>query len=111
SHKVFLSNNIQFNSAIRATEADTFLVFLPFYHIYGLMLMGAAVHGGVRMIVMERFDMAEALRLITDKRVSIVFVVPPILLALANKPDVSALDWSGVRMFMVGAAPVAPELA
>jgi long-chain acyl-CoA synthetase len=111
SHKVFLSNNIQFNSAIRATDADTFLVFLPFYHIYGLMLMGAAVHGGVRMIVMERFDMAEALRLITDKRVSIVFVVPPILLALANKPDVGALDWSGVRMFMVGAAPVAPELA
>jgi long-chain acyl-CoA synthetase len=111
SHKVFLSNNIQFMSAIRATDADTFLVFLPFYHIYGLMLMGGAMHGGTRMVVMERFDMAEALRLIVDKRVSIVFVVPPILLALAHTPDIGKLDWSGVRMFMVGAAPVAPELA
>src|SRR5262245_5915953 len=111
SHKVFLSNNIQFNSAIRATDADTFMVFLPFYHIYGLMLMGGAVHAGTRMVVMERFDMVEALRLIVDKRVSIVFVVPPILLALANKPDIDTIDWSHVKMFMVGAAPVAPELA
>jgi long-chain acyl-CoA synthetase len=111
SHRVFLANNIQFLSAIRATEADTFLVFLPFYHIYGLMLMGAAVHGGVRMVVMERFDMTEALRLIVERRITIVFVVPPILLALANRPDIGAMDWSSVRMFMVGAAPVAPELA
>ncbi|HEU4370323.1 MAG TPA: long-chain-fatty-acid--CoA ligase [Methylomirabilota bacterium] len=111
SHRVFLSNNIQFMSAIRSTDADTFMVFLPFYHIYGLMLMGGAVHGGTRMVVMERFDMAEALRLIVDKRVSIVFVVPPILLALANRPDIGKVDWSSVKMFMVGAAPVAPELA
>ena len=111
SHKVFLSNNIQFMSAIRATDADTFMVFLPFYHIYGLMLMGGAVHGGTRMVVMERFDMAESLRLIVEKRVSIVFVVPPILLALANKPDIGKVDFSSVKMFMVGAAPVAPELA
>jgi long-chain acyl-CoA synthetase len=111
SHHVFLANNIQFMSAIRATDADTFMVFLPFYHIYGLMLMGGAVHGGTRMVVMERFDMAEALRLIVAKRVSIVFAVPPILLALANLPDIGKVDFSSVRMFMVGAAPVAPELA
>ena len=111
SHKIFLANNIQFMAAIRATDADTFMVFLPFYHIYGLMLMGGAVHEGTRMVVMERFDMTEVLRLIVDKRVSIVFVVPPILLALANRPDIGKVDWSSVRMFMVGAAPVAPELA
>ena len=111
SHKIFLANNIQFMSAIRATDDDTFMVFLPFYHIYGLMLMGGAVHEGTRMVVMERFDMAECLRLIVDKRVTIVFVVPPILLALANRPDIGTVDWSGVKMFMVGAAPVPPELA
>ena len=111
SHDVFLRNNIQFNSAIRATDTDSFLIFLPFYHIYGLMLMGGAVHGGVRMVVMERFDLAECCRLIVDKRISIVFVVPPVLLALANRPDIGAMDWSSVRMVMIGAAPVAPELA
>jgi long-chain acyl-CoA synthetase len=111
SHRIFLANNLQFISSIRATDADTFMVFLPFYHIYGLMLMAGAVHGGTRMVVMERFDMAETLRLIVEQRISIVFVVPPILLALANRPDIGKVDWSSVKMFMVGAAPVAPELA
>ena len=46
--------------------------------------MGGAVHGGVPMAVMERFDMAETLRLIVDKRITIVFAVPPVLLAMAN---------------------------
>jgi len=111
SHKVFLSNNIQFNSSIRATDADRFLIFLPFYHIYGLMLMGGAVHGGVPMVVMERFDMADTLRLIVERRITIVFAVPPVLLAMANRPDIGQLDWSSVRMVMVGAAPTPPELA
>src|SRR5919108_6265143 len=111
SHQVFVSNNIQFLSAIRATDADSFLIFLPFYHIYGLMLMGGAVHAGVRMVVMERFDMAETLRLIVEQRITIVFAVPPVLLAMANKPDIGQVDWSSVKMFMVGAAPTPPELA
>jgi long-chain acyl-CoA synthetase len=55
------------------------------------MLMGGAVHGGVPMIVMERFDMAETLRLIVDKRITIVFAVPPVLLAMANRPDIGKL--------------------
>ena len=111
SHQVFVANNIQFLSAIRATDEDRFLIFLPFYHIYGLMLMGAAVHGGIRMVVMERFDMAETLRLIVEQRITIVFAVPPVLLAMASKPDIGTVDWSSVKMFMVGAAPTPPELA
>jgi len=108
---VFVANNIQFISAIRATDSERYLIFLPFYHIYGLMLMGGAVHAGITMVVMERFDMAEALRLIVERRISTVFVVPPILVALANRPGIDTLDWSHVKTFMVGAAPVAPEIA
>jgi long-chain acyl-CoA synthetase len=111
SHQAFVSNNLQFLAAIRATDADRFLIFLPFYHIYGLMLMGGAVHGGARMVVMERFDMAECVRLIAAERISIVFAVPPVLVAFANRPDIGRLDWSSVRMVMVGAAPVPPEVS
>ncbi|HET7343368.1 MAG TPA: long-chain-fatty-acid--CoA ligase [Methylomirabilota bacterium] len=111
SHEVFVANNIQFLSSIRATDEDRFLIFLPFYHIYGLMLMGGAVHGGITMLVMERFDMADTLRLITEQRITIVFAVPPVLLAMANMPDIGRRDWSSVKMFMVGAAPTPPELA
>ncbi len=111
SHKNFVCNNLQFLAAIRATDADRFLIFLPFYHIYGLMLMSGAVHAGVRMVVMERFDLAECCRLIVEQRITIVFAVPPVLVALSNRPDVGQLDWSSVRMVMVGAAPVPPEVS
>jgi acyl-CoA synthetase (AMP-forming)/AMP-acid ligase II len=60
---------------------------------------------------MERFDMAETLRLIVEQRITIVFAVPPVLLAMASKPDIGSVDWSSVKMFMVGAAPTPPELA
>jgi long-chain acyl-CoA synthetase len=111
SHQAIVCNNIQFLAAIRATDADRFLVFLPFYHIYGLMLLGSAVHAGVRMVVMERFDPDECCRLIAAERVTIVFAVPPVLGVLAARPDIGRIDWSSVRMVMVGAAPVPPELS
>src|ERR671937_897466 len=50
--------------------------------------LGDAVHGGIPMAVMERFDMAETLRLIVEQRITIVFAVPPVLLAMASKPDI-----------------------
>jgi long-chain acyl-CoA synthetase len=111
SHRAFGWNNLQFIAAIRATERDRFLIFLPFYHIYGLMLMGGAIHAGVRMVVMDRFDPAECCRLVTAERITIVFAVPPVLVALLARADLGELDWSSVRHVMVGAAPVPPELS
>jgi len=111
SHRAFVCNNIQFNAAMRLTEADTLLVFLPLYHIYGLMLMGGAVHAGARLVLMERFDLAECCRLVERQRVTLLPVVPPVLAALLQSPLLAQTDWSSVRQLMIGAAPVPPELA
>jgi long-chain acyl-CoA synthetase len=111
SHRAFVRNNIQFLASSRVTEQDRFLIFLPFYHIYGLMLMGGAVHAGVHMVVMERYETAETCRLVEREGITIVFVVPPVLVALLQSPDIGRVDFSRVRHVMVGAAPVAPELA
>lgn len=40
------------------------LVFVPLYHIYGIMLMGLAALTGASIVLMERFDAGECLRLI-----------------------------------------------
>src|SRR5439155_589755 len=44
-------------------------------------------------------------------RVTLFFVVPPVLLMLSNWPELAKYDLSSLRTTMVGAAPVAPELA
>jgi long-chain acyl-CoA synthetase len=111
SHRNFLCNNLQFIASSRVSSDDRFLLFLPLYHIYGLMLMGGAVHAGVRTTLMERFDPDECLRLIPKDRITIVFVVPPVLVLMSQRPDVPRVDWSSVRHVMVGAAPVPPEVS
>ncbi|OGL05710.1 MAG: hypothetical protein A3H48_02970 [Candidatus Rokubacteria bacterium RIFCSPLOWO2_02_FULL_71_18] len=111
SHRAFLCNNLQFVSATRTTADDRYLIFLPLYHIYGLMLMGGGVHAGARLVLMERFDPGRCCRLVEAERITILFAVPPVLLALLQHPDVGRVDWRSVRYAMVGAAPVPPELA
>ena len=46
-----VANNIQFISSGRITEQDTMLLFLPFYHIYGMMLVGGGLYAGAEVPV------------------------------------------------------------
>jgi long-chain acyl-CoA synthetase len=110
SHANFVRNNIQFVAALRVTAADRLLVFLPFYHIYGLMLLGGAVHTGARLVIMERFDLGECCRLVEAQRITLFFAVPPVLAALTGAPETTRVDWGSVRLCMIGAAPVPPEV-
>ena len=58
--------------------------FLPLFHIYGMTVLAnlyLASGGGV--VTMPRFDLEMFLRLCEEHRVPQVFVVPPVVLALA----------------------------
>jgi long-chain acyl-CoA synthetase len=87
------------------------MIFLPLYHIYGAMLMGGAVLAGATSVLMERFEPAACLELVQRHRVTCFFTVPPVLLVLSGWPRLGEYDFSSVRFTLVGAAPVAPELA
>jgi long-chain acyl-CoA synthetase len=110
SHSNLVSNGIQCTSAGRITDRDVLLVFLPFYHIYGTMLMGAAVASGATLVIMEKFDMVTALTLTQEHRVTLFYAVPPVLLALSQYPELKKYDLSSVRYVMSGAAPLPPEV-
>jgi len=110
SHQNLVSNHLQFASAGRVTEHDVMLIFLPFYHIYGTMLIGAGVASGALQIIMERFDLPTALALMERHRVTLFYAVPPVVLALTNYADLRKHDFSSVRYIMSGAAPLPPEV-
>ncbi|WP_052888489.1 AMP-binding protein [Thermogemmatispora carboxidivorans] len=110
THRNLVSNNLQFTTALQTTFTDVALLFLPFYHIYGVMLTGSFLACGATQIVMERFDMLQSLELCEKYNVTYYFAVPPIILALANAPiDLSKLK--SVKYIFSGAAPLAPEPA
>jgi len=111
THQNLVANTIQFISSGRITEQDSMLICLPFYHIYGVMLINGALYSGATQVIMEAFDLELSLSLAQQYKVSLYYAVPPILLSLANYPNLSAYDLSQLRYIMVGAAPMAPEVA
>jgi long-chain acyl-CoA synthetase len=110
SHRNLVCNNIQMISCLRVTETDRLMIFLPFYHIYGAMLMGGSVYSGATAVLMERFEPTECMRLIARHGITLFFAVPPVLVMLSGWSELGQHDLSSLRFTMVGAAPLAPEV-
>ena len=87
SHYNVISNVRQTLSPGITSRYGVYLDFLPFYHIYGMIvLMACGFAAGVPQVVMPRFDPALCLELIQRHKVTNLFAVPPALLALAQLP-------------------------
>jgi long-chain acyl-CoA synthetase len=111
THRNLVANHTQCVSGGRITDRDVLLIFLPFYHIYGTMLMGSSVASGATQVIMERFDAVTSLALTQRYGVTIFYAVPPVLLALTQFPDLKKYSFESVRYIMSGAAPLPPEVA
>ncbi|GER89349.1 hypothetical protein KDW_35110 [Dictyobacter vulcani] len=105
SHRNLVSNNLQFNSCLGITITDVALLFLPFYHIYGVMLTGSFLACGGTQVMMERFDLMKSLELCEKHKVTYYFAVPPIIIGMANAP-VDLGKMATVKFIFSGAAPM-----
>ncbi|TMC92094.1 MAG: long-chain fatty acid--CoA ligase [Chloroflexi bacterium] len=111
SHKNLVCNAYQSVATARITFQDRLLVFVPLYHIYGIMLMGLAAMTGATIVLMERFDADKCLQLIQEQRITILYSVPQVLAVLNDWPRLHDYDLHTVRFTQCGAAPVPPALA
>ena len=92
-------------------EDDVILVHLPLFHIYGMnVLMNPAVAVGATQVMMGRFDMDRFLNLISRRRVTQLFTVPPVGLGVTQYAGVSDHDLTSLRVGFFGAAPMSAEL-
>ena len=93
-------------------EHDTVLGVLPFFHIYGMVVvLQLTLARGATLITMPRFDMEEFLGAVQKYKITIAPLVPPIVLGLAKHPVVDNYDLSSLRFVMSGAAPLSDSLA
>ena len=90
---------------------DVVIAVLPFFHIYGLLvILNLALYRGARLIVFPRFELETFLEAVQQHRVTRLPLVPPLVLRLARDPLVDRYDHSSVRVAVSGAAPLAPEI-
>ena len=84
--------------------------FLPFFHIYGMaVLLLPGLAAGATQITMPAFEPKRFLEIIEEHRATLLMMVPPALLALANT-EVDA-DLSSVQYINSGAAPLPLDVA
>jgi len=111
SHQNLTANIRQTLALNMFSDTSIMLDFLPFYHIYGMMvLLNCGMAIGATQIVLPRFDPDLALRLLQEHKVTDLFVVPPALLVLVNHPGTAQADLSSLRFVMSGAAPLPAEV-
>ncbi len=105
SHRNLATNHLQFTTTFQITHTDVTLIFLPMYHIYGVVLTGSNLAGGATQVLMERFDLLQSLELCEKHGVTYYPCVPPIILGLANAPvDLSKMKT--VKYIFSAAAPL-----
>jgi len=93
-------------------ESDVVLGVLPFFHIYGMVVvLQLTLARGGTIIAMSRFDMEEFLGAVQKHKITVAPLVPPIVLGLAKHPVVDNYDLSSLRIIMSGAAPLGEALA
>jgi acyl-CoA synthetase (AMP-forming)/AMP-acid ligase II len=107
THRNLVANLAQCRPLLVSGEGDRLIAVLPFFHIYGqVVLMAAALWNGATLVSMPRFDLEDFLRILQEQRITQAFLVPPIVLALAKHPMVDKYDLSSLGFIMSGAAPL-----
>ncbi|NPU12943.1 AMP-binding protein [Bradyrhizobium sp. 83002] len=92
------------------TEHDASLVVAPLSHGAGVhQLMQSARGAKTVLLPSEKFDIAEAFRLIERHRVSNLFTVPTILKMMVEHPAVEQFDHSSLRHVIYAGAPMYRE--
>ncbi len=93
-------------------ERDVVLGVLPFFHIYGMVVIKAfSLAQGGTVVTMPRFELEDFLGTMQRYEVTIGPLVPPIVLALAKHPIVDQYDLGSLRLIFSGAAPLGEALA
>ncbi len=111
THRNLVANVVQCRMTQGIRPGDTTIAFLPFFHIYGMtVLMNAYLSTGASLVTLPRFDLEAFLRLVADHKPSRLYLVPPVVLALAKHPLVEQYDTSSVERITCGAAPLGGEL-
>lgn len=111
THRNLIAQMEQVNATGVFAPRDTVMAVLPFYHIYGMVLiLLLGLRNGGKIVTIPRFDMEMFLVVMQKHEVTIAPLVPPIVLGLTKHPIVDKYNLSKLRTITSGAAPLGADL-
>ncbi|KAL4591580.1 hypothetical protein LXL04_004549 [Taraxacum kok-saghyz] len=113
SHKNFIaaSQMVTIDQRLMGEKHYVHLCFLPMFHIFGFaVILYAQLQEGNTVVSMGKFSFEGVLKNIEKYRVTHLWVVPPVVLALTKQDVVKKFDLSSLKFIISGAAPLGKEL-
>jgi acyl-CoA synthetase (AMP-forming)/AMP-acid ligase II len=110
THRSFqtLCANFMITCSYRADEPVVNLAAAPMTHTAGVLSLPCTARGGT-VVVLAKPEPEALLYAIERHRVTELFLPPTVIYRLLDEPGVEARDFSSLRYFIAGAAPVSTE--
>ncbi|OBK16067.1 class I adenylate-forming enzyme family protein, partial [Mycobacterium asiaticum] len=86
------------------TAPAVVMMCVPYFHVGGSLGLLASLYSGNTLVVQKRFDAGEWLRLVSEHRVTGMFLVPTMLHRILEHPDFATTDLSSLAAITYGAA-------
>jgi long-chain acyl-CoA synthetase len=94
-----------------AHEGDRVLGILPLFHVFAMTtVMNFCISQGLEMILMPRFELIEALKLITKLKPKMMPGVPTLYNAMLHHPHIRNFDLSSLELCISGGAGLPLEV-
>ncbi|CAN6695622.1 unnamed protein product [Malus baccata var. baccata] len=113
THKNFIASSlmITMDQELAGEMHNVFLCVVPMFHVLGMAIITCAqLQKGNAVVSMARFDLEKTLMAVEKYKVTHLWVVPPIVLALAKNSMVKKFNLSSLKHICSGAAPMGKEL-
>src|SRR5581483_4174215 len=105
-----VSTNCQQGAAwathLKAGE-ERVLAALPFFHVFAMTaVMNFALAYGAEIVIMPRFVLDDAMKLIDKTKPTVMPGVPTMFIAMLNHPKLASFDLSSLKFCLSGGAPL-----
>ncbi len=98
THRNILSATTQFSYLFDVHKEDVHLNILPLFHVGGLFIAATAFHAGAVNINVSKFDADQAVDVIQEKQVTMLFDFAPILASILDSQKKTGKDIKTLKM-------------
>ncbi|MFN0219497.1 MAG: long-chain-fatty-acid--CoA ligase [Hyphomicrobium sp.] len=113
THANLYANTLQIHSWASDLVAgqERILGALPLFHVFAMtVVMNVGIAKAAKIILMPRFQLVEALKLIHSEKPTMMPAVPTIFTAMLNYPKIKNYNLSSLRFCISGGAPLPMEI-
>ena len=106
THRNVVNNGKCIGDCMNLSTADRFLIQVPMFHCFGMVLsMTSSITHGSTIVPVEHFSPRIVLPAITKRKITAMNGVPTMFIALLEHPDFDKTDFSHLRTGIMAGSP------